>query len=159
MSMAASSCNSKTKLYKYYVGFSTPSSNEIWVDKVIFDGKWTTPVGTMSCCWESAHVASFINGRPLPKNVFVQWLDKSENVIFKASIKLDSNYEAQAESLPNYTVNHTDKEVEAIIYIIIGMGPNGMVTVWLSNAVSWRNNTGRVLNVIGQKQAVDESGH
>ncbi|MFV1985230.1 MAG: hypothetical protein ACC657_16905, partial [Thiohalomonadales bacterium] len=55
-------------------------------------------------------------------------------------------------NLPGYTVISSQKKRNGM-YLIIGMGENGESVIWLSNAKSATNKTGRVLYVVGKAKA------
>lgn len=150
--MFITACNNNSRIDSYTVGFATPSGNQIWVRRVIFDDKWTTPVGTMACCWEEARASSFIQRHKLPAKVEVEWIDESEMIVYNASVNLDKNLTEHALNLPKFTVPNTNREYKKI-YLIVGMKEAGDVIVWLSNAPYSQYTNGRVLEVVGQAKA------
>lgn len=152
ISLLIGSCHQQPQLFNYLVGFSTPSGNEIWVQKVIFDDTWTTPVGNLACCWEESTKSNHIYKRKLPRKLFIRWLDESTQQVFSATIQLIEKLPELANHLPYYTWD-VDGKRDKDIFIIIGMRENGEVTVWLSNSQHGENLSGRVLKKIGHAQA------
>ena len=150
------SCTAKQNYVDYIIGFSTHEGNKIWVQEAIFDDSWSTPAGSLGCCWEEPKAASPVRRASLPDKIYIQWLDVKKNLVYKKEVKLQPQYGELALNLPEYTVKSSGRVVQPKIYLIIGMGKTGEVVVWLSNATSWRNKTGRVLHIIGQGQAVSE---
>lgn len=137
----------------FTVGFSTPSGNKIWVQQAEFDQHWRRPVGSMACCWEESGASSGVDNQALPHEVYIQWLDESEKVVYAANIILPPDLPERAKKLPGYTVKHSGRKDPGSAYIIIGMKEHGQVIVWLANAPYKSNVEGRVLEIIGQAQA------
>jgi len=141
-----------TELKYFIVGFATPSGNKIWVQKAVFDHRWWRPVGSIACCWEEARAGSGVDDQPLPHEVYIQWLDESENVVYAANVTLPVDLPERARKLPDFVWKRDGKH-DRDVYLIVGMKEHGEVVVWLSNAPHGENMTGRVLEIIGQAQA------
>lgn len=142
----------ETALKYFIVGFATPSGNKIWVQKAEFDQRWWRPAGSMACCWEEAGKTSGVDNQPLPHEVYIQWLDESENLVYAANVTLPPDLPERARKLPDFVWKRDGKH-DRDVYIIIGMKEHGEVVVWLSNAPHGENMTSRVLEIIGQAQA------
>lgn len=147
----ATACESGTFDY-YAVGFSTPSGNEIWVQDVTFDDTWSVPAGSVACCWKAARKTVGVFEKPMPHSLHVQWLQRSEQRVYEATVSLTADLARQARTLPSFTWI-SDGEKDRGIYLIVGMESDGNVVVWLSNSTSSGNVKGRVLEVVGQTKA------
>ena len=147
-------CSSIGKIDYMVAGGATQKGNEIWVQSITFDNSWGIPMGSLGCCWQSAGKTSGVYDQKFPEKVAVEWLDKSENRIYFGEVAIDKNGYKLAKNLPAYTWVSTGEVEENIRpYLIVGMGESGEIKVWLSNARSDRNRTGRVLHELGSGQA------
>ena len=136
------------------VSGSTDEGNNIFVTLIKFDDKWDVPAGTMSCCRATAGAMVGVYDQKFPEKVAVEWLDKSESRIYYGELAINKNGYKLAKNLPAYAWISTGEVEENIRpYLIVGMGDSGEIKVWLSNARSDRNRTGRVLHELGSGQA------
>jgi len=138
----------------YTVGYSTPEDNQIWIDGAEMDGRWGSPGGGLSCCWEEASRLSSAFDQPMPKQVRVSWLEKATRMRYRATVAIDENAGKIARNLPDYTYISSGEKSKPYLTLIIGMAPGGAVTIWISNITKAVNVEGRVIRVIGQAQAV-----
>ena len=138
----------------YTVGYSTPEDNQIWIDGAEMDGRWGSPGGGLSCCWEEASSLSAAFDQPMPKQVRVSWLEKATHTRYRATVAIDENAGKMARNLPDYTYISSGEKSKPSLTLIIGMAPGGAVTIWIANITSADNVEGRVIRVIGQAQAV-----
>lgn len=136
---------------EYALGFATPDGNEIWVRDAIFDN-YKVPVGNMNCCWEAAGSTVSAHDLPLPKTVFVEWIQEKERLVYSTRVTLAKDLAAQARALPEYRWL-SDNEFDKHVYVVVGMRPDGYTVVWLTNGKSARNKAGHVLLVVGEAQA------
>jgi len=152
----STACSSTSKtLEKIVVGSGTPKGNEIMVGGIEFDDTWSATGGSRHCCWAQAGGTSTKRGVAFPKKVSVYWSDLSQRRIYFTDVMLDQMRGAKlAQKLPSYKWS-SDGEIvnDPEPYIILGFGVQGEVKVWLSNAATARNKTGRVLHEIGSAQA------
>ncbi|MGE4578105.1 MAG: DUF2931 family protein [Desulfuromonadales bacterium] len=137
----------------FTVGLSTPSGNHIYVERVVFDNEWWAAGGDINCCWEQAGSATGIFDKRMPRVARVRWHQLKEGMSYEATVHLDGDLARQTKRLPEFTWI-SDSVKDKGRYLIIGMEPNGNVTVWLSNAPHENNLRGRVLHVVGEAQAV-----
>ncbi|MFK3858851.1 DUF2931 family protein [Pseudoalteromonas rhizosphaerae] len=136
------------------VSGSTDEGNDIFVTLIKFDDQWDVPAGTMSCCRATAGAMVGVYDQKFPEKVAVEWLDKSESRIYYGELAINKNGYKLAKNLPAYAWISTGEVEENIRpYLIVGMGDSGEIKVWLSNARSDRNRTGRVLHELGSGQA------
>ena len=140
----------------YTVGYSTPEGNDIWIDGAEMDGRWGSPGGGLACCWEMARSLSGVFDRPMPKQVQISWLERSTLTRYRATVTIDENAGKIARNLPGYTYISSGEKSKSDLALIIGMAPGGAVTIWISNAMTFTNKTGRVIHVVGQAQAEGE---
>lgn len=147
-----SSCDHADEKFKSYtIGFTT-QGQEVSVDDARIDNLWSIP-GSVSTSgvWEQASGgASFFN-QAIPHEISVNWLDKSSNKRYEATVKLVDDLAKRARVLPPVWLTIPQQEIKEID-IIIGLAPNGKVIAWLSNAPHGNNLSGRVLEVIGEAQ-------
>ncbi len=136
----------------YTLGFSTPKGNTIWVYKVNLDEVGGVPVGGLGCCWKQARATTTMFKNKLPKKISIKWLDRSEERIYSGTVILDSDINKKAMGLPEYTWISDQKKGRGI-YLIIGMGEDGKIVIWLSNISRETNISGRVLYVVGSTQS------
>ncbi len=113
------------------------------------------PSGSISCCWEETGATTTAYNQPMPKEVYVEWIEMKTQLLYKARVKIDPKITKLANNLPGYTVISSQKKRNGM-YLIIGMGKNGESVIWLSNAKSATNKTGRVLYVVGKAKAYSE---
>ncbi|WP_147302735.1 DUF2931 domain-containing protein [Thalassotalea euphylliae] len=125
---------------------------------LVFDEKWKVPVGSLGCCWKESGAQSGAWDKLFPKKVAVQWHDESQSRLYSAEVKIDHKRgEEIARNLPPYTVISSGRiEKQPKPKLIVGFGENGEVTVWISNASSEMNKTGRILVELGSGQATWE---
>ena len=149
-----SACQSQAEAFdSYTVGFSTPARNQIWVQDASFDGKWGVPAGSMACCWEEAGPTAIVFDKPMPHSVHIQWLQEERKLVYTANVQLPDDLGDRARKLPGYTVISTGRRFKDDPILMIGMKPDGQVTIWLSNVGGAANVKGRVLDVVGRAQA------
>ncbi len=140
---------------KFTVGVTTHEGNEIWGRAVRFDTGWGMPSGSISCCWESTGATTTAMNQPMPKEIYVEWIEKSTQLLYRTHVKISPDITKLANNLPGYTWGgETTKEVD--MTLIIGMGKGGEAVIWLSNARAAGNKTGRVLYVVGKAKAYSE---
>ena len=147
-----SACRSEV-FDSYSVGYSTPAGNEIWIQDVKFDGKWGLPGGGLACCWKEVTAGASVFNKAMPHTVYIQWLQEKRNVVYAATVRLPDDLGNRARTLPGYTVISTGRHFRDGPILIIGMKPDGQVTVWLSNVAGAANVKGRVLDVIAKAEA------
>jgi len=154
--LGSTACSSTSRNFeKINIGSGTVKGNELMVGPMTFDDSWSKPVGTLGCCWQRAGASSIAHNVPFPKKVSVYWSDLGQRRIYFTDVILDhARAEKLARNLPSYTWL-SDGEVvsQPDPYIILGFGEQGEVKVWLSNASTSRNKSGRVLYEIGSAQA------
>jgi hypothetical protein len=152
MALTLSGCAALPPHPEYTLGFSTPAGNEITVRDAVFD-KRSVPVGWMTCCWEEAGSTVSAHDLPLPRTVYVEWIQRKERLVYSARVTLTADLAKQARALPEYrwlSDNQRDRDV----YLVVGMHPNGYTVVWLTNGRSAKNKAGHVLWVVGEAQAL-----
>jgi hypothetical protein len=137
----------------YATGLSTPSGNKIWIERIEFDDSWGVPGGGLSCCWKEIGAGASVFDKPMPRQVYLRWVDESETVVYEATLELAKDLAARARHLPGYTVLSSGRHDPGDPHLIIGMQEGGAVTVWLSNAPHGINMSGRVLHIVGTGQA------
>ncbi|MGE4580314.1 MAG: DUF2931 family protein [Desulfuromonadales bacterium] len=135
------------------IGLSTTAGNQIYVEKTIFDNEWWAMGGEIQGDWQQAGSTTLVFDKRMPRVARVRWHQLKEGMSYEATVQLDEDLARQAQRLPAVTVRHDNSTIKKI-YLIIGMEPNGKVTVWLSNAPHENNLRGRVLHVVGEAQAV-----
>jgi len=156
MLFSIQACNDKPNVFdSYSVAFETPSGNKIWGRVIRFDDRWSVPLGSMACCWGDAGASSSVFNKPMPKKIYVEWLDESEKRIYKSTIILSEEISRKAKDLPSIRWD-IDGKTSKKLFLIVGFKEQGMVNVWLSNAVSNKNKTGRVKHLIAEAQAIGE---
>lgn len=138
----------------FAVGLSTTAGNHIFVQRVVFDNEWWAAGGDIKGSWQKAVSTTLIFDRRMPREARVRWRQEDSGVNYQATVRLAEDLTRQARALPEFTWI-SDSETDRGIYLIIGMEPNGQVTVWLSNAPHENNLRGRVLHVVGEAQAVE----
>ena len=138
---------------EYNIGYSTPSGNDIWIRRVVFDDRWSLPGGGLSCCWEELNAGAGVFDHPLPRVVEVEWLDESERRIYEARVELAEDLARRAGRLRGVQVISSGRKREPAVYLIIGFREGGEVVVWLSNAPHGYNMRGRVLEEVGRAHA------
>ena len=135
------------------IGLSTTAGNQIYVEKTIFDNEWWAMGGEIQGDWQQAGSTTSVFDKRMPRMARVRWHQLKEGMSYEATVQLDEDLARQAKRLPEFTWI-SDSEKDKGLYIIIGMEPNGKVTIWLSNAPHENNLRGRVLHVVGETQAV-----
>ncbi|BBW90031.1 hypothetical protein PS1M3_01180 [Pseudoalteromonas sp. PS1M3] len=154
LTLFAVGCSSTGTIDYMVAGVGTENGNAIWGRSVVFDDEWGIPSGAIECCYAQAGGTVNVYNQKFPEKVAVEWLDKSENRIYYGEVTIDKNGYRLAKNLPAYTWVSTGEVEENIRpYLIVGMGESGEIKVWLSNARSDRNRTGRVLHELGSGQA------
>jgi hypothetical protein len=154
LTLFAVGCSSTGTIDYMVAGVGTENGNAIWGRSVVFDDEWGIPSGAIECCYAQAGGTVSVYNQKFPEKVAVEWLDKSENRIYYGEVTIDKNGYRLAKNLPAYTWVSTGEVEENIRpYLIVGMGESGEIKVWLSNARSDRNRTGRVLHELGSGQA------
>ena len=154
LTLFAVGCSSTGTIDYMVAGVGTENGNAIWGRSVVFDDEWGSPSGAIECCYAQAGGTVNVYNQKFPEKVAVEWLDKSENRIYYGEVTIDKNGYRLAKNLPAYTWVSTGEVEENIRpYLIVGMGESGEIKVWLSNARSDRNRTGRVLHELGSGQA------
>ena len=154
LTLFAVGCSSTGTIDYMVAGVGTENGNAIWGRSVVFDDEWGIPSGAIECCYAQAGGTVNVYNQKFPEKVAVEWLDKSENRIYFGEVTIDKNGYRLAKNLPAYTWVSTGEVEENIRpYLIVGMGESGEIKVWLSNARSDRNRTGRVLHELGSGQA------
>jgi len=141
---------------KFTVGVTTHEGNKIWGRAVRFDTGWGMPSGAIACCWESTGATTTAMNQPMPKEIYVEWIEESTQLLYRAHVKISPDITKLANNLPSYTVISSQKKRTGI-YLIVGMGKNGEAVIWLSNAKAGGSNiSGRVLYVVGKAKAYSE---
>ena len=151
--LLAVASNRATEIRYFTVGLSTTAGNHIHVERTIFDNEWWAAGGEVQGCWQEAGPTTGIFDKRLPRVARVRWHQLKGGMSYEATVQLDEGLARQAQRLPAVTARHDNSTIKKI-YLIIGMEPNGKVTVWLSNAPHENNLRGRVLHVVGEAQAV-----
>ncbi|BCA81090.1 MAG: DUF2931 family protein [Desulfuromonadales bacterium] len=151
--LLAVASNRATEIRYFTVGLSTTAGNRIHVERTIFDNEWWAAGGEVQGCWQEAGPTTGIFDKRMPRVARVRWHQLKEGMSYEATVQLDEDLARQAQRLPAVTAHHDSSTIKKI-YLIIGMEPNGNVTVWLSNAPHENNLRGRVLHVVGEAQAV-----
>jgi hypothetical protein len=149
--MAVAGCRAEEIRY-FTVGLSTTPGNHIYVERTVFDNEWWAAGGGISGDWQNAVSTSGIHDQPMPREARVRWHQLKEGMIYEAFVHMDEDLVRQAQRLPPVTAIHDNSTINRI-YLIVGMEPNGRVTIWLSNAPHENNLRGRVLHVVGKAQA------
>src|SRR5690554_221516 len=103
-----SGCDSRP-LDHYFVGLSTPRGNEIHVAALHLDGEFGLPGGGLGCCWEIALATASIYDRKMPREIYANWYDQSEEMRFEATVYLPEDLTRRARALPGYTVTTTGR--------------------------------------------------
>jgi len=153
---ACSSISSSNDVFKQYtVGVGTHNKNEIWGRVIRFDTGWSMPSGSISCCWEEAGATTTAYDQSMPKEIYVEWIEQSTKLLYRAYVKITPEITKLAVNLPEYTRIRVNKKVKKI-YLIIGLGKSGEVVVWLSNAPHGINISGRKLYIVGNEKAYSE---
>ena len=153
--LAACTHTEEEKLDFFTVGFATPEGNAIWVRKVRFDHRYTRPVGSLGCCWEQGGASSGVYNEPLPKHIYLEWIDESDKVLYTAEVELVADLEKRAKQMPEISSDDDRGITKGQIILAIGMGEHGEVVVWLTNFPYITENVrGRVLEEVGQTQAL-----
>ncbi len=150
--LAAAGCRAEWTA-EYNIGYSTPSGNDIWIRRVVFDDSWVLPGGGLSCCWEELNAGAGVFDHPLPRVVEVEWLDESEKRIYEARVELAPDLAQRAGRLKGVRVISSGRQRDPAVYLIIGFREGGGVVVWLSNAPYKYNVSGRTLEVVGEGHA------
>lgn len=150
---ACSSLNASNGVFKQFtVGVGTHSGNEIWGRAIRFDTGWSMPSGALACCWEEPTKTTTAYKQKMPKEVYVEWVEQKTQLLYRARVPITPEITKLANSLPSYTLISSQKRNKGI-YIIVGMGVNGEVVIWLSNSRSSRNVADRKLYVVGKAKA------
>ncbi|WP_258872734.1 DUF2931 domain-containing protein [Thalassotalea euphylliae] len=151
-------CTANQPIKYMVIGSSTVKGNELMVRPLVFDDSWRKPVGNLGCCWQEAGALSGAWGKYFPKKVAVQWHDESQSRLYSTEVKIDHvRGEKIARNLPTYTIVSLDEIKKNVKpYLIVGFGEQGEVTVWISNAPSEMNISGRILVALGSGQATWE---
>ena len=161
--VALISCKQEEEKFKSYsIGFTT-QGQEVSVDAAHIDNLWAVPGGvSIAGVWGEEAGGASVFDKPMPHKIRVNWLEKATNRRYEATVKLVDDLAKLAKRLP--PIHYDDPEVEQSrkreegtnynkgIDLIIGLSPQGKVTVWLSNYPHPHNISGRVLEVIGEAQ-------
>lgn len=136
------------------IGGGTKKGNKIMVRDIIFDDKWGVPMGIMACCWGKGSKSAGVHRVKAPKKLNVLWYDFAPEQAFTAQLQLSDKLYHYATNLPPYYIASTGEKVENKgPYLIIAFGETGEVVVWISNANTEKNTTGRIMYEIGRAQA------
>jgi hypothetical protein len=160
LTACANTLLSSNKIIPYMsVGSGTPKGNDIWITEFVFDDNWTAPKGAGSCCWGKASGTQGIFNRPAPKRFKITWFDYLPERHFQAEVTLSDELYDYTLNLPNYfyVVQKEETDIEPIL--IVGLGKEGEVVVWISNAAGSRNISGRVMHEVGRAQATCIPSH
>jgi hypothetical protein len=160
--VALCSCDQADEKFKSYsVGFSTPNV-KVWVSSAYLDQHIGILGGSIKGAWGEGGAFNSVTDAPMPHEVYVNWEEDKTKLRYEATVKLVDDLAKRAKALPPF--RYDDPEVEQArkreegpnfnrgIVLIIGLAPNGKVTVWLSNYPYSRYITGRVLEVVGEAQ-------
>ena len=134
----------------YSVGFSTPAGNQIWVQDASFDGKWGVPPAVWPAVGKKQGLPRVSSTNLCRTWLHIQWLQEERNLVYTANVQLPDDLGDRARKLPGYTVISTGRHFKDDPILIIGMKPDGQVTIWLSNVGGAANVKGRVLDVVGR---------
>ncbi len=152
---ACSTLNASNGIFKQYtVGVGTHNKNEIWGRAVRFDTGWSMPSGSISCCWEATGATTTAYNQPMPKEIYVEWVEMKTQLLYKANIKISPEITKLAKSLPRITIGNKSKKEYGFV-LIIGLGKNGEAVIWLSNFPNSRSD--RVIYVVGKAKAYSEA--
>jgi len=154
-SSCATTAKQKNVISKLSVGSGTDRGNEVQVIELLFDNKWRSAKGNMSCCWGDGGGQTHYNASA-PKKLNVSWFDYEPERIFRAEITLSENLFKSTQDLPSYYLVRQKQEVNDIRpQLIVGLGSSGEVVVWISNSTYGGNHlTGRVMHEVGRGQAI-----
>ncbi len=157
--LVLSACNTlqSNNIFKQFtVGVGTHKKNAIWGRAIRFDTGWSMPSGALACCWEAAVKTTTAYNQPMPKEIYVEWIEESTQLLYRSHVKISPEITKLANNMPSYTVVSSQKKNNGI-YLIVGMGKNGEAVIWLSNVrMDGSNISGRVLYVVGKAQAYSE---
>jgi hypothetical protein len=150
--VALSSCDqADEKFESYSVGFSTPNV-KVWVSSAYLDQHIGILGGTLTGAWGEASKINSVSDAPMPHEVYVNWEEDKTKLRYEATVKLVDDLAKRARKLPMVTYVPSNDRNVGTIDLIIGLAPNGKVTVWLTNYPYPRYITGRVLEVVGEAQ-------
>ena len=110
------------------------------------------PSGAIACCWEETGATTTAYNQTMPKEVYVEWIEESTQLLYRAYVQITPKVTELANNLPEYTLISSQKKNKGI-YLIIGMGKDGEVVIWVSNSKSSRNVADRKLYVVGKAKA------
>lgn len=139
------------KFKSYSVGFSTPNV-KVWVSAAYLDQRIGILGGTLTGAWGEASKINSVSDAPMPHEVYVNWEEDKTKLRYEAKVKLVDDLAKRAKALPMVTYIPTNDRNVGAIDLIIGLAPNGKVTVWLTNYPYPRYISGRVLDVVGEAQ-------
>jgi len=147
--------NTKNMIPELIVGTGTDKGNEVQLIEFNFDNKWNSAKGNMSCCWGRRGGSQNHSNVIAPKKLKISWFDFEPERIFRAEISLSDDLFKYTQDLPSYYWVH-QQEIETDISpnLAVSVGSSGEVVVWISNAATSRNKTGRVMYEVGRGQAI-----
>jgi hypothetical protein len=150
--VALCGCDQADEKFKSYsVGFSTPNV-KVWVSSAYLDQHIGILGGSIKGAWGEGGAFNSVSDAPMPHEVYVNWEEDKTKLRYEATVKLVDDLAKRARKLPMVTYVPSNDRNVGTIDLIIGLAPNGKVTVWLTNYPYPRYITGRVLEVVGEAQ-------
>lgn len=143
---------SDEKFKSYSIGFTT-QGQEVSVDAAYIDNHWSVPGGvSITGIWGEASGGASVFDKAIPHEIYVKWGEVASKLHYDATVKLVDDLAQRARKLPKVTYIPTKDKDVGTIDLIIGLAPNGKVTVWLTNYPYSKYISGRILEVIGEAQ-------
>lgn len=128
MLLSLTACQAILPAPKFDIAFATPNNEPVWIENLAYDDAHIGSAGIMFCCWNEAGKIMITASRPVPKKIFIRWFNYKQQKFYEATALLPENTKATLRSLPKPEYGNP--------ILTVGVLPDGVAVVWVSNDLS-----------------------